>query len=464
MAETHVRRRSVWGRFLLIWALALLLLGAAGCFVLYRYLGVYEVTRPEPVLDAFLEENDTEAILQQAKNNVILELTEFEDGTRLYESYLDAVDTTRPLNYRSDSKNSDGTQLSYLISSGPNALCTVLLTPAGESPGFGRHSWEVSEVRAAQITDLLPSLQLAVDATSGTQLKLNGKPLTDDYLAEKDIRIPDLTRLEAEMDPVPTFVRYEVGPLYGEVNLTDARGNTLNPDSDSDSGTLHYQASLGSGRLSIRAPEDLTVYVNGVALDTLDITTSDLGVLSGLDMYTQGAACKTNTYLFDGLYAVPTVTAFDKDGNEIAPVVSGENNFSFFYRNDPEIEELLRPIAERFFSAYMDYSGHRWEASRYYNLLNRILYGTELYNYVYNSTDAMYWASGTETEYKDLRFENFHKVSDFCYTCTVIYSADMTATSWYEQYSYSLENAYELAFITTGGNWYAAGMNVITDA
>ena len=64
----------------------------------------------------------------------------------------------------------------------------------------------------------------------------------------------------------------------------------------------------------------------------------------------------------------------------------------------------------------------------------------------------------------DLRYENFHMVSPYCFTCTVIYSADMTAKNWYEQYSYKLENAYELSFVSTNGRWLAAGMNVITGA
>ena len=55
-------------------------------------------------------------------------------------------------------------------------------------------------------------------------------------------------------------------------------------------------------------------------------------------------------------------------------------------------------------------------------------------------------------------------VSPYCFTCTVIYSADMTAKNWYEQYSYKLENAYELSFVSTNGRWLAAGMNVITGA
>ena len=110
----------------------------------------------------------------------------------------------------------------------------------------------------------------------------------------------------------------------------------------------------------------------------------------------------------------------------------------------------------------MDYSSHAFEATRFSYLLGKTLPQSNLYQYIYDSQQAMYWASGTQTEYNDLRYENFHKVSDYCIICTVIYSADMTATNWYEQYSYKLENAYELAFVSTNAKWLAAGMNVIT--
>ena len=40
----------------------------------------------------------------------------------------------------------------------------------------------------------------------------------------------------------------------------------------------------------------------------------------------------------------------------------------------------------------------------------------------------------------------------------------MTATTWHDQYTYSLDNAYELVFISSAGNWYAAAMNIIADA
>lgn len=463
MAKSSFSPRNGWKRFLLIWALVLLIIGAAGCLILYRYLGVYEVTRPEPVLEAWLEAADTDDLIRQAKENIHFEVTEFEDSAALYNSYLETVDTSRKLSFRSDNDRSTEDELVYTVYAGPGAVCSVVLSPEPESPGFGRHYWRVSEVRSAPITDLLPSLRLVVDATPDTEISLNGIRLSDDYITEDEVPIPDLTRFESVLNPQPYFVRYEVGPLYGEVNLTDAYGRTVSPTGAAQNGELHYQASSASGQLVIRAPEDVHVSVNGIPLDQLDISSSEAGILEELEAYVKEGAVMTNTYRFDGLYLTPEVTAEDKDGNSLTPVIPDDNYFIFFHYNDPEIEAILKPVAERYFNAYMEYSGHSWNATYSYNLLSRILPGTKLYNYVLNSQEAMIWASGTSTEYKDLRYDNFHRISDTCYTCTVRYSADMTAKPWGEQYTYSLENAYELVFVSSMGIWFAAAMNVIAD-
>ena len=142
MADAPRSSRNAWRRFLLIWALILLLLGAAGCFMLYRYLGVYEITRPEPILDAYLQNTSASELMQLAQENTNLEVTEFEDGKTLYSTYLQAIDTSRSLSYRSDAKNTTDNCLSYVVYSGANAVCSIRLTPDGTTPGFGRHIWK----------------------------------------------------------------------------------------------------------------------------------------------------------------------------------------------------------------------------------------------------------------------------------------------------------------------------------
>ncbi len=455
-------RRSIWGRFLLIWALILLQLGAAACVVLYKYLEIYEITRPEPVMDAFIQESDVESITRQARENLSFQVTEFEDAETLYSSYIDAIDTSRTLSYHFDSKASTDDHLVYTIRSGPSTLCSVVMTPDGPSPGFNRNQWQISELRSAVITDILPSVSVVVDALSGQEFSLNGKNVSEEYIT--DVRtIDNLTRFEAEAENPPQYNAYEIGPLYGDVQVSDAHGNLLSPD-ETAADTVHYQLFSGTRSLTVRAPEDMEVRINGVPLKAKDAASSTLGVLEGLDLYTMGSACYTNDYHIDNLYMPPVVTAREPDGREVTPIIAAENSFTFFHSGEPETEEQMRPVAEIFFNAYMDYSAHAFEPTRFYNLLNRTLPRSSLYEYIYNSQEAMYWASGTSTEYKDLIYENFHRINDYCFVCTVIYSADMTATNWYEQYSYQLENAYELAFVSENGRWLAAGMNVITAA
>lgn len=464
MAEFRTGKSPAWGRFLMVWAIILLLLGGTGCYLLYQYLGIYEVTRPEPVLDEFLETTDIHDIALRAGENVPFELTEFEDPKELYASYIDAIDLSKAVSYRLNSDKSAPDRLVYDVRSGPNMLCSVALIPDGDTPGFGRNYWAVSEVSAAIITELLPSVTASVETVSGMELSLNGKPLSEEYISGDPADIPDLTRYEAEMENPPKYLTYEIGPLYGDIHLTDASGNSIAPDGEVEDDTVHFQVISETQSLEITAPEDLPVYINGVRLKMADLVSSSIGVFEGLEPYTQGAACMTDLYRIDGLYLKPVVTALEDDGRETTPIAAAENSYIFFHEGEEETEAQMYSIVERFFNAYMEYSAHAFEYTRFSNLLGTILPQSSLYQYVLRSQEAMYWASGTQAEYSDLRYDNFHMVSDTCFVCTVIYSADMTAKNWYEQYSYELENAYELVFVFANGKWLAAGMDAITSA
>jgi hypothetical protein len=50
-------------------------------------------------------------------------------------------------------------------------------------------------------------------------------------------------------------------------------------------------------------------------------------------------------------------------------------------------------------------------------------------------------------------------VGSNCFTCTILYKADFTATSWYEQYSYAMRDGYKMVFIHDGSTWRAASMS-----
>ena len=449
-----------WRRFLLIWALALLVLGAAGCAVLYRYLGIYEVTRPDAVMEEYLQNTDAESLVSQVGEHVILDVTEFEDANALYAAYLDTIDLTRPLSFRSLSSQSTETELHYLVRVGASNLCTAVLIPDGESPGFGRYYWKVSELRSASITDVLPSAQVTVEALAGQKLELNGRELTDDYVVERGIAVPDLSPLELRMDPKPSLVRYQVGPLFGEISLTDESGTLLSPSEDSDYTELFYSTVSGDRQLRIHAPEDAQVHVGGVLLDAGDVESSDLGVLKGLDAYTLDGAYRTNIYSFDGLHFSPEVSAVSPDGTDLVPVTVGDQ-YWFFYPNDQELADYVKLFAGNFFQAYIQYTTRAFDATLFYNLISNVLPGTELHSYISITRETMAWA-GSSSDESTVTYDNFHQVSGTCFVCTARYSVDRTSKYWFDEVSTTQEGIYELAFVSTSGKWYAAGMNIIS--
>ena len=52
-------------------------------------------------------------------------------------------------------------------------------------------------------------------------------------------------------------------------------------------------------------------------------------------------------------------------------------------------------------------------------------------------------------------------MGDNCFTCTIHYKADFTATQWHGQDSYAREDGYQMVFIRSGENWLAATMSAL---
>ena len=459
-----VKPRNRWRRFLLIWAGLLLLIGLIGCILLYRYVGIYEITRPEVRMDALMESMDAEQWLDAAAENLDFEVSEFQDAQALYKSYRDSLTLDQPLSYRSSKKDSDSDTAVFVVRSGAANLCRVELIPGESAYGFGRHDWQLGRVSTGDITDSLQSAAVSVTALAGQEILLNGVPLGEAYLVEKQLPIEDLSPLEQRMETPPAYVRYQVSPLYGEIRVTDAEGQELFPAAESGAGRLAYNAAPGGVyAVSISAPEDVIVTVNGVTLSADDAVSGSEGALSGLEYYTEGAAYQTLQYQFDGLYTAPTVTARDADGQALEPL-SADGTHLVFLHKDPAAAEELRPIAEAFFTAYLTYTSSPFDLTRLYQVLGLTLSPSELYQYLADSQAAMLWAAHTTMEFEQMEYDNFSYVGDRCFVCTVEYAVDTTASTWQEDVSYGQENVMELVFVMDEryGEWRCAALNLVS--
>ena len=466
--ETAKKPIKVWPLLLCSWAAILLVLGLIVCAALYQYLGVYEKTRPELKMDELAAEMDAEDWLKLVGDDLDFSLSEFEDPQQLYADYCASLDTAQPLNYRSEKRETDSDRAVFVLRCGASNLCTVELLPTEEKLPFGRHYWELGRVSSGDITKTLRSASVEITALPGQEICINDIPLSDAYRSGEPVEIKDLSDIETRMDEVPALLKYAVGPFYGEIHVS-ADGKEL--AAQQTGRKLRYAAATeGTGSLVITAPEDIRVTVGGAKLAKKDVSESSYGLLAGLEKYTGDAAFKTNTYRFEGLYTTPEVKAFDKDGNELRPIMTADNSYHFFHPSDKAADEAeqkeldhLWELATGYFDAYVAYTTRSFDGSIYYKLLNATLGGTQLQIYIAQSNAAMKWAANSKVENQELHYDNLHRIGSDCYTCTVEFELDKTSSTWVDEVSSSEQNADQMVFVRRGKYWFAAALSMIGD-
>ncbi len=440
---------GAWSRFLRIYSLLFLLLGAILWLVLYAYAAAYERSLPEHVMEKLMEETGEEEWEAYACLDAPFAASRFEDGEALLRGYYRAAVAGQELSWRKAPQFAAEAPC-YEVRGGGLPLCRVTLSPQeGAGAGFGRPLWQVSGIVSCFAPEGLERVTLEVDAPDDRPLWLNGV-----LLGEEERTAPPEDTTDA------AWIRYRVEGLRGEVRVTEADGTVLTPVVIGDALLRCRAEPKELYAVSVRAPEGVTVTVNGRSLSPEE-GEADPGILKGLEKTLGDDAYETLTYRREDLVAPPAVTGVTAEGTELTPLVTPSGCFVFFYPQEEDVAAWAEPVADAFFTRYMAYSSGAWSAGRHQALLNSILPGTELDSYVRGSRAAMIWASKTKVSYEELRFEDFVLVGENCFTCTVRYKGDFSARAWYESYSYEMENAYELAFIREGNRWLAAAMSVL---
>lgn len=461
-ADKLRRGRRRWRVFILIYTLLFLAAGAAGCYVLYRYTMSYEASLPEHVMDDFMDSTTEEQWYEYVHDGADFAVSEFEDGEALFRSYYDAAISGKKLTYWKDLEHYSDLAPVYKVRGGGLDLCLVYLSPIGQdAAGFGRQLWQLDHVQSVFSSKGLESVAVEIDAPHEAEVYLNGMAVGSAYIAE-EVPAADMSDLESRFTQPPTYVRYRVDAMYGEITVADGQGRVLDPEVEEDGLVRYVLHEAKNYAVTVRAPSTVTVSINGADLAADEAAKSEDGILAGLEDYTGGAGYKTLTYAVEGLRQPPEITARGQDGQELTPLVNQNGEFIFFPPQDDALAADAMGWAQEFFNRYIDYSSQAFSSARQYSLLERILSGTQLYSYVLDSRAAMIWASSTEVNYDELTFADFAPVGENCFTCTIRYKADFEAQSWYQHYSYDMQNAYELAFVRSGDAWYAAAMSVVS--
>ncbi len=461
MTERKEKGRG-WGLFLLFWTMLLLLLGFLVCVVFYKYTAVYEQTRPERTMDALMaemSEDDWRETLAATAGGV----SEYEDARALFNDYFDSTVKGNKLSYRRDISRSDETQTVFVLYAGAARIGEIRLLPyeTAERFSFGRKEWKLESITSETLSDSLQALTVQIDAPDGVTPYLNGTAVGQEKIVDPAVALTQLSELERRFDaPGPRMVRYEVGPLYGQIAVSDPDGNEIAPVGEPEDGVLRYVIMpTTTYSFRVEAPEGVKVYACGAELGEEQVRSREQTMFRGLSDYLPEGGYDTLLYETDGLYIEPQIRA-SYNGVELTPVIGGDGRYIYFYPDDDDISIAMHEAAEGFFADYLFYTSDKYNGVALKNVRDRILPGTELDSYFSHSYDAMIWASATEMDQKELRFGNFHRVGDKCFTCTILYKADFTATQWYGKDSYAREDGYKMVFLRgEEGQWLAATMS-----
>jgi len=448
------RKKGRFGRFVLIYTLVFLVIGAVGLGVLYKWLDAYEQSRPQHVMDAFMQGKTEEDWLNAMLSTNTLAVTEFENGEEIVRAYFDASCRGGSFSYREAAGVSEKDAPVFTIKSGAADVCRVTLRPT-ESAGFGFNHWTVDKCEAYISPYSLKSATVEIEAPSDETVSLNGVPLSSAYLVEEHIPYENLGALESRYAEQPYRVRYEVNGLYGDITVTDGEGSVVSPESSE--GNIVYQLGREGGySFTVTAPEGVTVSVCGAALGESEEVRRDNGILTGLEAWVT-AESGAVTYSAEGLYRRPEITATPPEGLSLRQSDADDGSVIFTYAGDENAKAEYESVVKGYFETFMTYTSGRDAA--FGPLLAATLPNTELYTYIQDSTAAMYWASNTTVDYEYLNFEDFISWTPDCFSCRVSYKAHLTAESWYEVRESDMENVYDMVFIRQGELWYAAVMN-----
>ena len=461
MAKKKSRRKDGWGAFLLCWALMLLMLGFLACVAFYKYTAIYEETRPERVMDELLEsmsEEDWRETLAATAGSV----SEYEDARPLFDGYFDSTIKGKTISYRRDILHSDSEHTVFSLYAGAVRIgeAHLLARETNNRFSFGRKAWELDGISSKALSESLQALTVQIDAPDGVTPYLNGIALEEEKIVDPAVELTEVGELERRFTTArPRMVRYEVGPLYGQIAVSDSDGNEIAPVGEPEGGVLRY-VIMPTKTYSFRAeaPEGVTVMVCGAELGEEQVTGREQMIFRGLKSYLPDGGYDTLVYEVDGIYTEPVVSAV-YNGVELTPLVGTDGRLIFFYPSDEDVSIAMREAVEGFFKDYLFFTSDKYNGVALKNLRDHVLPGTELDDYFAASYDGMIWASATQMDQKELKFDNFHRVGENCFTCTIHYKADFTATQRVGKDSYTREDGYKMVFICRNDTWLAATMS-----
>lgn len=220
---------SPFAKGLLVYAGILLLIGAIGLGVFWKFMESYEISRPQTAVNAYIAQLDEETLRSQCGDFLDRLDSSVQSREDAFQCILDSL-SEGVEGLREGKQNEDGNPV-FLLKTG-NQTIGSLSVSQGEEGNFGFRNWQVETVSFDFSYLVGDPFSLAVP--DDFTVSLNGNELGANYILE-EIPYPALTDFEGQFDMVH-LVRYGADQFLGqpEVQILDRDGNALKIREDTD--------------------------------------------------------------------------------------------------------------------------------------------------------------------------------------------------------------------------------------
>lgn len=408
------------GLLILLCLLFFLLTVTAGLFALrFHPLGTLNNEGPAETVDALQAEYCGEDYLYSLWSGSV---SQFEDRRRVFSSLLAEASGSEELSFRLSSGGPFSRERSYILARGSADVALLLMRTEG-------NGWVPVKVWMPDSFLRGNTYTLSVTVPEEAEVTVNGITLGPEYIAESDIPYGDMSEIEKEFDEVPCRVRYEVEGLYMDADIDAFAGDeelTLRSRAGDDYD--FFSPAAGKNRVTVVAPEEATVLLNGAGLGeeervSLRPVVEDMLLPEGRESLPVLAV-----YEVGGLYSVPELSA-ELDGQILAATVTedGQVLFDCFSAGAPN-EDFEARVVE-YLRLYCLYGSHN---ASYTQLLPYVSEGSALAQFLQDAQASLTWINGETIAFDSISVDSYLPCGEGLWLCRATVNCS-TKTLYEEQ-------------------------------
>ena len=364
--------------------------------------------------------------------------TEFEDPAQVAGMIFDAAVPGNEFSFRAVPGSESEEAVSYILSAGDADLLRFDFSYAGSG-------WTYTVEGLDALSAGTRTLRITVPEDA--RVTLNGTQLGEAYVAERSIPYPDMSDLELRFAAYPTQVRYEVGGIYGQAEISAEQDGGLTALYADGTEWRYTLPDAGGYAFAVRAPAQAVVTVNGAVLSDDDVTaTAAWSTRLTIPEELQGALPSYKIYAAGGLYTSPEITAALPDGTPLVPETAEDGSIRYALPPSQALYDACHGRVDTFLRALSEYgAGHTAGYAPGAYAVN----GSEAGLYIVRALGSLYWTVGVGVTVNEISSSDYFALGENAFICRG--HVDCTTKTKYQ--TRDLNVNYLMLWVKVGNNW-----------